>query len=806
MADNPFGNSSKNFDTKFLDFFDKTILPLYNKSLDGYPDSTATKFKRITTIQAENWDKKGLYEIYVARGANLNKVDEFWVVEPSFGEDQVSGGIVLPLNPQNIAISHPIPVQLTPTSKGIIEEFGHVMISDITITGTTGVLPFRAENQKREVAGLLGQVFGGTINAANRVVSSFQALTNTNDKTTGADIDAKTTGYYFLEQLQNYLLRYTEAKREDPGLRLVFADYKRNKKYVCSLSRFSTQKSAERPTLITYTMNLRAWEISDPDQIQLTGQFDNLAPKKAAFLEALNKLRQARLVVANAASVITAVRSDIEQSVLEPLRQGILFCKDVLGIPKALADLPNDLLASFNSYVIQNVDSLIAQAQSTPGISDIWKEYKKAGQTGSQQAINAAFSVSNTVANIAGFDGLDISQISITPVQQLALDLIDEQTRNRTFKDFDADRLKLKSVIEDFEKSVGLKEGVLGFRAANNNDISILGALNSSIQAIDIISPVNGIQNKITMQNVFQDVVNTYTDGNQIQVGAAPNGARLAPVPFGFSLEEIANLYLGNPDAAVDIITLNNLSPPYIDEIGQELSLVANASDDIIVVPSTSDLYIGQKVEIYSSVKLPEVHTILQIKSQGSNLQLTLSSSALTGFNVGDAAKIKFYLPNTINSSSYILLPIGTAPDTSDFVPEARKVYATANLDLVDKIMGVDILTDKNGDIVITPQGDVKYALGMTNALQSLRVLLQSYVGTYLRHPTYGGGVEPGQSNAELNARQIRQGIERTVLSDPRFAAIEGLNVKITGSVSTIDLSVRLANGSGVVSASFTLN
>jgi hypothetical protein len=477
-----------------------------------------------------------------------------------------------------------------------------------------------------------------------------------------------------------------------------------------------------------------------------------------------------------------------------------------LGIPKSLADLPNDLLASFNAYVIQNVDSLIAQAQSTPGISDIWKEYKKAGSTGSQQAINAAFSVSNTIKNIAGFDALDVAQVPITPVQQLALDLIDEQTRNRTFKDFDADRLKLKGVIADFERSIGLKDGVAGFRAANNNDITILGALNSAIQAIDIISPVNGIQNKITMQDVFQNVVNTYTDGDQIQVGAAPNGARLVPVPFGFSIEEMANLYLGTPDAAIDIITLNKLSPPYIDEVGQELFLVANASDDIIVVPNTANLYIGQKVEISSSTKLPEVHTIVQIKTQGSNLQLTLNPATLNGYNVNDGAKIKFFLPNTINSASYMLIPIGSAPDTSDFIPEARKVYATANLSLVDQIMGVDILTDKNGDIVITPQGDVKYATGITNALQALRTLLQSYVGSYLRHPGYGGGVEPGQTNSELSARQIRQGIERTVLSDPRFAAIEGLNVRINGSVSTIDLSVRLANGSGVVSASFTLN
>lgn len=768
-----------------------------------YPNPVAvpSKFNRVTTIFPDNWDKKGKYSFSVIKGGAIGKDAPGW------------NELFLNISPQDITISNTIPTQLTPTSRGIIEEFGHIMISDINIVGTTGVLPTRDSIAQADQGGVFGQVvsklFAGTIQAAQNTATAakklFSSAGNSNAPSTLSDAKLKETGYYQLEQLQNYLLKYTDLKITDPTLRLLFKDYKRGKIYTCSLSRFATKKSAANPMYITYTIQLRAWKVVDEGAGVTIEQFPNGNPKTNILSTVFNKLQQARSLLASTNSIVSAIRSDAEQSLFEPLRQIALTGKDALAIEKSLVDLPNDLASSFNVYVTQNFQNLKNDANNSALVAFL-TQHQDVFQNGDSSAIGALFTPSVIKSQFAAFDSIKVSGIPLDPSQTKALSNIDDKTTNLNTADFDNMKASLQSVIKSIEDAVGLGDGA-GFRPANFDDLSILGALNDSIIAADAFSPINGVKDKISMHDAVQNVIQLYTDGTETLLDAAPLGAKLVPVPYGFNMKEIASLYLDDPDKDLDIITLNALSPPYIDEVGTVVKLVTNAALDTIIIPNTAQVYIGQKIEIFSNTVPLEKRQILQSIVQGSNIQLTLSGGdPLDNLLLSDNASIRYYAPNTINSGTYMLIPVDSTPATTNSAPDARKVYATADLDLVDKIMGVDILTDSTGDIVILPQGDIKYATGVTAGLQALRTLIGTSLDSYMRHKEYGAGLSLGSSNAEVTAKEIQLSIKQNILSDPRFASINDLSINLMGSALIVNVSVNLANGSGIVSTSFTIN
>jgi hypothetical protein len=253
----------------------------------------------------------------------------------------------------------------------------------------------------------------------------------------------------------------------------------------------------------------------------------------------------------------------------------------------------------------------------------------------------------------------------------------------------------------------------------------------------------------------------------------------------------------------LEIATLNALKSPYIDETGFERYLLSNAEGRQFTVASIENLYINQIVTIYSNNQPRTMRRILNIETiNDTNHLITVDGlDNLNVYTTSAQARIKAYLPGTVNSSNQIFIPSNLdAPDDI----RARPIP----LFKADPLVGlskVDLLLNDSGDIALDNYKDIKLAGGMTNLIQALKLKFATPIRSLIKHPEYGSGVGPGTSTAEFTATDIYNKIKETIIADPRFSDIERLRVTLQGPTLTIEVSVRIANGNGILPLSFQI-
>jgi phage baseplate assembly protein W len=118
----------------------------------------------------------------------------------------------------------------------------------------------------------------------------------------------------------------------------------------------------------------------------------------------------------------------------------------------------------------------------------------------------------------------------------------------------------------------------------------------------------------------------------------------------------------------------------------------------------------------------------------------------------------------------------------------------------------IDVLLDDSGDIAMNSFGEIRIAAGMQNLIQALKLKFSTPTGRLLKHPEYGAGLTPGMSTADVRARDIYRIVRAAIEADPRFSAIQRLDIDIKGTTITVSLAVNLANGQGIFPISFALN
>ena len=261
--------------------------------------------------------------------------------------------------------------------------------------------------------------------------------------------------------------------------------------------------------------------------------------------------------------------------------------------------------------------------------------------------------------------------------------------------------------------------------------------------------------------------------------------------------------YLGDPQRWLEIVTLNQLREPYIDENGFVLPLLSNADGRFVVVGNKEDLFLGQTIFINSNTQNSTARKIIGIKnlSQTSFL-LTLDGLAnLSVFTTTDQAYIQAYLPGTVNSQNTIFVPsdLPSPPDDMINIPTS-----VANVNLVG-LSKVDWLLTPQGDLAITNVGDFRLAAGITNLIQALTIKLGTRFGTSLLNPDFGLSVAPGVMVSDTSASDIYNQITNLITADPRFSAISGLQVNVQPPMVGISLGVQLAGIQGLFPISFTL-
>src|SRR5690606_33345440 len=100
-------------------------------------------------------------------------------------------------------------------------------------------------------------------------------------------------------------------------------------------------------------------------------------------------------------------------------------------------------------------------------------------------------------------------------------------------------------------------------------------------------------------------------DNPDINIDQYSSG-RLVKLEYGEDLQSLAYKHLGDADRWIDIAIANGLKPPYLDEVGERIPLIANGDGNQINLSGTDingnlnidKLYINQVIFIKSDIEV----------------------------------------------------------------------------------------------------------------------------------------------------------------------------------------------------------
>lgn len=280
-------------------------------------------------------------------------------------------------------------------------------------------------------------------------------------------------------------------------------------------------------------------------------------------------------------------------------------------------------------------------------------------------------------------------------------------------------------------------------------------------------------------------------------------------VPFEISLEDMAQKYLGSKDRWYELVTVNNLQPPFVDEKGIKINLIANAALNSVIVSTDqkSIIYVGQKLNIGSNRYREETRIIEQIiVNENNTMVIYLSGNRdLNKYITKEGAYIRVFLPNTTRRGQFVSIP-QEQPGFSAGGTKTPSANVLQRLSAVFRNFGVDISHDEStGDIQIDPNGNFKYAYGLANVRQAVLNAVKTEQGELPFHPDYGVNLALGERFYGTTDEALLFGelIRDTIIRDGRFSNVLLAGVASTGTSVSIKLTVFLDGTAEPVSLSF---
>jgi hypothetical protein len=754
----------------------------------------------------------------------------------------------LPITPEQLSIVDQYAITTTATLKGIGEEHNGVPFKNITASGSFGVWTQRTANFKpSSPPSIVQSIFGGTIAAVGNVVAQAQSVINSatssnkNPKpvtTRPGDVgtDPTSTGYYQAQTLQQFLEQYAIAKTDpaNASWRLVFDIPKQSTSYVVTPIQFNWRQDKGRSMEIQYNLSLKAWRRIDLNSSAVTNVSSPFAVTPGLLQQILNTIAAARSTAASAIALIGAVRSDVD-NVFNVLTQTSLLVKDLAGVVLTAADLPKQLISDAQSTIkdaLANVGlSPGAGGQTDPTVANAIKAITTVkalneglsqtavtgGQNGAQAASNTQTDpinnlFSNPNANFDLFNVIPINKLNLSKAQQNVVNNAVESARALTVADVKAFRATIQQLAIQLSNSFGTGDAyynqVYGLPApATSYSPITLDQFDILTTFYDMLAAYDALTATTYLDDINQQSNMDYVAGLAAESGIEFNNTQakiLAPVPFGLTVEAIAARYLGDPQRWLEIVTLNNLRDPYIDENGFQLPLLSNASGRQVTISDVSNLYIGQRVIVMSATQTATARTILNIDELSTtSYLLTLDGDAnLDSYLLSDKAYIQAYLPGTTNSQQKIFIPSDLPVDNTQTVLAPASTIS----DPLTGISKVDLLLTDDGDLAVNNYGDLRLSYGLTNLIQALKIKFSVQKNSWILYPDFGLGIQPGTSNVDVNVAEIYKSIQGIVVQDPRFTSVDKLQVVLSGPEVLINMTIKVAGQKGVFPVNFTLS
>lgn len=436
------------------------------------------------------------------------------------------------------------------------------------------------------------------------------------------------------------------------------------------------------------------------------------------------------------------------------------------------------------------------------------------------------------------FDTTLIENLTLTREEQILLDTKVQEVRAYTRNDF----LSLKKTLiqerdyyTDYQSATDVDYNRIYDRSPTDGQVSldthavnVIYHVQQTIKAIDYI-----LANIFSLETATVDpfeLARQNARNQEVEIGSYVSG-QLTKLYYGESLQAIASRTLGDPDKWIDIAIANGLKPPYIDEVGEKIPLISNANGNQINIGPTDSsgnlnldkLYVNQIVTLQSNTKpFLEQRLIINIKDIPISGELILELSGtdvLDDYKLSEAAHIRIYKPNTINSSFYILIP--TEEPLSDEDVKTDTPWFLRESSEGDRRQKVDLaLHEDTNDLILTSTDDMVLSYGLANSIQAVKLKMGITKGELRKHDDYGLVQVQGRTNEDVGTLKevLIDSITASIQQDNRFDRIERLDIydlrsAFGGDTSTVEsnglyivLSVRLAGSDTVIPISFKVN
>ncbi len=303
---------------------------LLNEIVKKLPSDVKKKNPRVTTpyqILYQNWYKSIPYALRIDPGEKLESI-KFGSLSILAPTDLAPSNPIMyffPVNPESISISTPYAVNITPTLGGVVEEHSGAVFYNITISGTTGVLPEldfstgipRSPENLRPTSAKdgfsLGGFASGAIAAVNNIVST---IVGTSSKLVDGKRNVK-SGYTAYHVLYKYIWLYHFTKANGVRHNLKFINFKDNNQYNVAVQNFQLNRDKSRPNLYQYAITMKAWNLKTMDGVAIFGdpaeRVANLGLDTGPSLKAkmFRVINQTKSVLSSAAGLLEAAAQDL---------------------------------------------------------------------------------------------------------------------------------------------------------------------------------------------------------------------------------------------------------------------------------------------------------------------------------------------------------------------------------------------------------------------------------------------------------------------------------------------------------------
>ncbi len=532
-----------------------------------------TEYKNIQSrVNSESWSK--LLFPYT-----------FSVINIKTGASSIFGDFELPLAPQSITQSEPMAISIRATQGGTSVNHGGNRYKDLSISGTTGIAPFRGA--------------GGVDRKTGEAILQPK------------DLKFK-SGYEVFIHLRNWFRTYYEFKSksaaEASDFRLIFKNYKDGEFLIIELLKFDMERAAGKPFLYDYKLEFRVlshFEFNNPTSED--GPFANI---DTFIQDGLDKINVARGTFLRFQDILRQVESTYTSSVLEPLRQITLAGKAFNNIPLVAADVSTrtivNTVSTANATLIVANETKRLLALGALGQSETLNEInqlidRRKGTLKEQLKITERQVTTLGPVALAGFGAIALKMdSSIFPKTTLESALEDQRnsvTLPRSFyEDTIEGLIRVKQNAEDFfnlgssdydaifDRTSTLNPDITKVFTAEEYDV--LNGFNEAIQGIYKILSTTDLF-KSNFDDKIQDIIRRF-DG-KITLRSNPT-VKQVKLNAGQTLERLALQELGDSSRWGEIAEVNNLKPPYItqDQSSTLEGVLKPGSIVLIPVPALS--------------------------------------------------------------------------------------------------------------------------------------------------------------------------------------------------------------------------